>query len=149
MNSRFFNLYSHHFARVAVAIPRIRVADPAYNVEQTIKLAQQAASEGAALVAFPELGLSAYTCDDLFHQSTLLDACLDGLQAILAASRSLPLAIVIGMPLRVNHMLFNCAVAIADGRVLGVVPKSYLPNYGEFYESRQFTPATSGRRAAR
>ncbi len=141
MNSRFFNLYSHHFARVAVAIPRIRVADPAYNVEQTIQLAQQAASEGAALVAFPELGLSAYTCDDLFHQSTLLDACLDGLHTILDASRSLPLAIVIGMPLRVNHMLFNCAVAIADGRVLGVVPKSYLPNYGEFYESRQFTLA--------
>lgn len=141
MTSRFFNLYSHHFARVAVAIPRIRVADPAYNVEQTIKLAQQAASEGAALVAFPELGLSAYTCDDLFHQRALLDACLDGLHTILDASRSLPLAIVIGMPLRVNHMLFNCAVAIAGGRVLGVVPKSYLPNYGEFYESRQFTPA--------
>jgi NAD+ synthase (glutamine-hydrolysing) len=141
MTSRFFNLYSHHFARVAVAIPRIRVADPAYNVEQTIKLAQQAASEGAALVAFPELGLSAYTCDDLFHQRALLDACLDGLHTVLDASRSLPLAIVIGMPLRVNHMLFNCAVAIANGRVLGVVPKSYLPNYGEFYESRQFTPA--------
>jgi NAD+ synthase (glutamine-hydrolysing) len=141
MTSRFFNLYSHHFARVAVAIPRIRVADPAYNVDQTIKLAQQAASEGAALVAFPELGLSAYTCDDLFHQRALLDACLDGLHTVLDASRSLPLAIVIGMPLRVNHMLFNCAVAIANGRVLGVVPKSYLPNYGEFYESRQFTPA--------
>jgi len=141
MTSRFFNLYSHHFARVAVAIPRIRVADPAYNVDQTIKLAQQAVSEGAALVAFPELGLSAYTCDDLFHQRALLDACLDGLHTVLDASRSLPLAIVIGMPLRVNHMLFNCAVAIAGGRVLGVVPKSYLPNYGEFYESRQFTPA--------
>jgi NAD+ synthase (glutamine-hydrolysing) len=141
MNSRFFNLYSHHFARVAVATPRIRVADPAFNTEQTIALARKAASEGAALVAFPELGLSAYTCDDLFHQRALLDACLDGLNKIVEASRELPLAMVVGLPLRVHHMLFNCAVVVAAGRVLGVVPKSYLPNYGEFYESRQFTPA--------
>lgn len=141
MNSRFFNLYSHHFARVAVAIPRVRIADPAYNVEQTIVLARQAAEQGAALVAFPELGLSSYTCDDLFHQRALLDACLDGLQAIVDESRALPLALVVGMPLRVNHMLFNCAVVIAGGNILGVVPKSFLPNYGEFYESRQFTPA--------
>jgi len=139
--SRFHNLYAHHFARVAVAIPRVRIADPAFNVEQTIVLARQAANQGAALVAFPELGLSAYTCDDLFHQNALLGACLDGLQAIVAESRALPLAMIVGMPLRVNHMLFNCAVVIANGQVLGVVPKSFLPNYGEFYESRQFTPA--------
>lgn len=140
-SSRFHNLYAHHFARVAVAIPRVRIADPAFNVEQTIVLARQAAAEGAALVAFPELGLSAYTCDDLFHQDALLGACLDGLQAIVDESRVLPLAMIVGMPLRVNHMLFNCAVVIANGKVLGVVPKSFLPNYGEFYESRQFTPA--------
>jgi NAD+ synthase (glutamine-hydrolysing) len=139
--SRFHNLYAHHFARVAVAIPRVRIADPAFNVEQTIGLARQAAAQGAALVAFPELGLSAYTCDDLFHQDALLGACLDGLQAIVDESRALPLAMIVGMPLRVNHMLFNCAVVIANGKVLGVVPKSFLPNYGEFYESRQFTPA--------
>ncbi|MEH6436192.1 NAD(+) synthase [Massilia sp. DD77] len=141
MNTPFFNLYSHHFARVAVAIPRCRIADPAYNVEQTIALARQAAEQGAALVAFPELGLSAYSCDDLFHQRALLDACLDGLAEIVEASRGMPLALVVGLPLRVNHMLFNCAAVVANGRVLGVVPKSFLPNYGEFYESRQFTPA--------
>ncbi|MBQ5947894.1 NAD(+) synthase [Massilia sp. ST3] len=141
MNSPFFNLYSHHFARVAVAIPRCRIADPAYNVEQTVKLARQAAEQGAALVAFPELGLSAYSCDDLFHQRALLDACLDGLAEIVEASRGMPLALVVGLPLRVNHMLFNCAAVVANGRVLGVVPKSFLPNYGEFYESRQFTSA--------
>ena len=141
MNSRFFNLYSHHFARVAVASPRVRIADPAYNASQTIALARQAAKQGAALVAFPELGLSAYTCDDLFHQRALLDACLEGLQAIVEESRALPLAMIVGLPLRVNHMLFNCAVVVANGRILGVVPKSFLPNYGEFYESRQFTPA--------
>ena len=141
MNSPFFNLYSHDFARVAVAIPRCRIADPAYNVEQTIVLARQAAEQGAALVAFPELGLSAYSCDDLFHQRALLDACLDGLAGIIEASRTMPLALVVGLPLKVKHMLFNCAAVIANGKVLGVVPKSFLPNYGEFYESRQFTPA--------
>ena len=141
MHSRFYNLYSHHFARVAVASPRVRIADPAYNVEQTIRLARQAQQQGAALVAFPELGLSAYTCDDLFHQRALLDGCLEGLRAIVEASRDLAPALIVGLPLRVNHMLFNCAVVVANGRILGVVPKSFLPNYGEFYETRQFTPA--------
>ena len=75
MDKRFFNLYSHDFVRVAVAMPRCRVADPAFNAQETIRLARQAADEGAVLVAFPELGLSAYTCDDLFHQRALLDAC--------------------------------------------------------------------------
>jgi NAD+ synthase (glutamine-hydrolysing) len=141
MNNRFFNLYSHHFARVAVAIPRCRVADPAFNVAETLELARQAAAEGAVLVAFPELGLSAYTCDDLFHQGALLDACKEALAAVAEASATLPVAMVVGLPLRVNHMLFNCAAVVAGGRVLGVVPKSYLPNYGEFYEARQFSAA--------
>ncbi|HBZ05766.1 NAD(+) synthase [Massilia haematophila] len=143
MNNRFFNLYSHQFARVAVAIPRCRIADPAYNVEQTIALARQAADQGAALVAFPELGLSAYSCDDLFHQRALLDACEEGLAAVVEASRELPVAMVVGLPLRVNHQLFNCAAVVAGGRVHGLVPKSFLPNYGEFYESRQFSAADS------
>ncbi|TFW28027.1 NAD(+) synthase [Massilia horti] len=141
MNNPFFNLYSHEFARVAVAIPRCRVADPAYNVEQTLALAKQAAANGAVLVAFPELGLSAYTCDDLFHQRALLDACEDALHAVVAASASLPVAMVVGLPFRVNNLLFNCAAVVAGGRVLGIVPKSYLPNYGEFYEARQFNAA--------
>ncbi len=141
MNNPFFNLYSHQFARVAVASPRCRIADPVYNVEKTLELARQAAAQGAALVAFPELGLSAYTCDDLFHQRALLDACEQALAAVVAESAGLPLAMVVGLPLRVNHQLFNCAAVVANGRVLGVVPKSFLPNYGEFYESRQFSPA--------
>jgi NAD+ synthase (glutamine-hydrolysing) len=141
MDKRFFNLYSHDFARVAVASPRCRVADPAFNVQETLKLARDAAQQGAVLAAFPELGLSAYTCDDLFHQRALLEAVLDGLAQIVEASRELPLAMVVGAPLRLNHVLFNCAVVVAGGRILGVVPKSYLPNYGEFYESRQFSAA--------
>jgi len=143
MNNRFFNLYSHGFARVAVAIPRCRIADPAYNVEQTIALARQAAQQGAALVAFPELGLSAYSCEDLFHQRALLEACEEALGAVVEASRELPVAMVVGLPLRVNHQLFNCAAVVSGGRVHGLVPKSFLPNYGEFYESRQFSAADS------
>jgi NAD+ synthase (glutamine-hydrolysing) len=141
MMDRFFNLYSHDFARVAVASPRCRVADPAFNVQETLRLAREAAEQGAVLIAFPELGLSAYSCDDLFHQRALLDAVLDGLRQVVEASATLPLAMVVGAPLRVNHVLFNCAVVVAGGRILGVVPKSYLPNYGEFYESRQFSAA--------
>jgi len=141
MDKRFFNLYSHDFARVAVASPRCKVADPAFNARQTIELARQAAEQGAVLVAFPELGLSAYTCDDLFHQRALLDACLAALGDVVAASMELPLAMIVGLPLRINHTLFNCAVVVAGGRILGVVPKSYLPNYGEFYEMRQFSPS--------
>lgn len=141
MSNPFFNLYSHGFARVAVGVPECRVADPAFNAAQTIALAQQAAQGGAVLAAFPELGLSAYTCDDLFHQKALLDACEAALDQVARATAELDIAVVVGAPLRVAHQLYNCAVVIAGGRILGVVPKSYLPNYGEFYEARQFSAA--------
>jgi len=141
MSNPFLNVYSHDFARVAVGVPRCRVADPAFNAAETLELARQAQAAGAALVAFPELGLSAYTCDDLFHQRALLDACEAALQTIVTESAALPIAMIVGMPLRVDHQLFNCAVVVANGRVQGVVPKSYLPNYSEFYEARQFSAA--------
>ncbi len=135
---RFDNLYSHDFARLAVGLPLCRVADPAFNAQQTIALLKQAAAEGVAVVAFPELGLSAYTCDDLFHQRALLDACEAALAEVLAATTALPLVAVVGLPLRVEQRLFNCAAVLLRGRILGVVPKTFLPNYGEFYEARQF-----------
>lgn len=141
MSNPFFNLYSHGFARVAVGVPECRVADPAFNAAQTIALAQQAAQGGAVLAAFPELGLSAYTCDDLFHQKALLDACEAALARVVEATAELDIALIVGAPLRVSHQLFNCAVVAAGGRILGVVPKTYLPNYGEFYEARQFSAA--------
>lgn len=141
MSNPFFNLYSHGFARVAVGVPECRVADPAFNAAQTIALAQQAAQGGAVLAAFPELGLSAYTCDDLFHQKALLDACEAALGEVARATAELDIAVIVGTPLRVAHQLYNCAVVIAGGRILGVVPKSYLPNYSEFYEARQFSAA--------
>jgi NAD+ synthase (glutamine-hydrolysing) len=137
----FDNLYRHGFARVAVGVPRCRVADPAFNAEQTIALLRDAAGAGAVLVAFPELGLSAYTCDDLFHQRALLDASLAALHRIVEATRDVAAAAIVGLPLRADNGLFNCAAVVQGGRLLGIVPKSYLPNYGEFYEARQFVPA--------
>ena len=143
MKNDFFNLYSHGFARVAVGAPRCRVADPAFNALQTIELAKQAQRQGAVLAAFPELGISAYTCDDLFHQAALLDACEHALGMIVAASTDLSVALIVGVPLRVDHQLFNCAAVVAGGKILGLVPKSFLPNYSEFYEARQFSAAAS------
>jgi len=128
----------HDFARLAVGLPLCRIADPVFNAEQTIALLTQAADERAAVVAFPELGLSAYSCDDLFHQRALLDGCEAALAAVLAATLDLPTVAIVGLPLRVEQRLFNCAAVLLRGRILGVVPKTYLPNYGEFYEARQF-----------
>ena len=139
--AEFFNPYRQGFARVAVAVPRCRVADPAFNAEHSVALLHEAASAGAALVAFPELGLSAYTCDDLFHQRALLDGCEAALARLVAASEGIDTVAVLGLPLRVDHSLFNCAAVLHRGRLLGIVPKTYLPNYGEFYEARQFNPA--------
>ncbi|MDB5895391.1 MAG: synthase, partial [Rhodoferax sp.] len=137
----FHNLYSHDFARVAVGIPRCLVADPKSNAAETVRLAAEADAAGAVLIVFPELGLSAYSCDDLFHQRALLDACEDALATVVTASEQLAIVMVVGLPLRVDHRLFNCAVVVQRGRMLGIVPKTYLPNYGEFYEARQFNPA--------
>jgi NAD+ synthase (glutamine-hydrolysing) len=141
MKSEFLNLYSHGFARVAVGVPECKIADPGFNVAQTIELARQAAQNGAVLIAFPELGLSAYSCDDLFHQEPLLTACERALAALVEESTRLDIVMVVGLPLRVNHALFNCAAVVSSGRVHGIVPKSYLPNYAEFYEARQFAAA--------
>ena len=139
--SAFFNFYNHNFVRLAAAVPTVRVANPAHNAEQTILMMRQAHERQVVLVAFPELGLSAYSCDDLFHQQTLLDACRDALGEILKASCDLPLIAIVGMPMQIQSLLFNCAIVIYRGRILGVTPKSYLPNYREFYEMRQFAPA--------
>ncbi|MGR6034083.1 MAG: NAD(+) synthase [Candidatus Nitrosoglobus sp.] len=137
----FFNLYNHNFIRAAVAVPGLRVADPDFNAKETIALLQQAAEHKSLLIAFPELGLSAYTCDDLFQQQALLDECQQALREILKRSQRLPTIGIVGLPLQVDSLLFNCAAVFYQGHLLGVVPKTYLPNYREFYELRQFTPA--------
>src|SRR5437773_2547176 len=144
----FFNLYRHGFVRVAVATPRVRIGDPRHNADATLELMQQAARDKALLAVFPELGLSAYTCDDLFHQRTLIDAAESALAQLLARTRSLPLAALVGLPVAVDGRLYNCAALVCRGRLVGVVPKTYLPNYREFYEARQFTPGDSSPRSA-
>ncbi|NBO63596.1 MAG: NAD(+) synthase [Acidobacteria bacterium] len=141
MPRSFHSIYAHGFVRVAVATPFLRVADPSYNLERTIGLAHRASSEGAALVLFPELGISAYTCDDLFHQESLLEATELAVAKLTAVSRELRSVLIVGAPLRFEGRLFNCAVLIHHGHVLGLVPKTYLPNYREFYEKRQFSSA--------
>ena len=138
---QFDSLYRHGFARVAAAVPHVRPAEPAFNSERTLSLARRAADEGAALVVFPELGISAYAIEDLLHQQALTDAVLDALAGIVAASAELAPLLVVGAPLRAEGGLFNTALVIHRGRILGVVPKSYLPEYREYYEKRHFRAA--------
>ena len=138
----FTSIYRHGFLRVAVATPRVEVASPALNVAETIRLAREAAAQLAVLAVFPELGLSAYSNEDLFQQDALLDATLAALGSLLEASRELPILCAVGVPLQADNRLFNCAVLLRRGQLLGAVPKSYLPNYREFYERRQFAPAS-------
>ena len=139
MSERFYSIYSHGFIRAAVCIPSLRVADPVYNLERTLAMARRASQANVAVALFPELGLSAYSNEDLFHQDALLEAAKAALGRLVKASESLTPVLLVGAPLRFEAKLFNCAVVVYRGRVLGVVPKTYLPNYREFYEKRQFT----------
>jgi NAD+ synthase (glutamine-hydrolysing) len=143
MTSRgaFDNLYAHGFVRVAAASPRVHLADPAANARETIALMRQADERGCGLLVFPELGLSGYSLDDLHLQASLLEAVSEALGKVVEASRTLAPLVFVGAPLAVNGAVHGCAVAIHRGRVLGVIPKSYLPNYREFYEKRQFAAA--------
>ena len=144
MRQPFHSIYSHGFIRAAVCVPIVRVADPQGNAEHTIGLARRASDLNAAVTLFPELGISAYSNDDLFHQDALLDATRVAVDQIVLASRTLKTILIVGAPLRFEEKLFNCGIVIYRGRILGIVPKTYLPNYREFYEKRQFT---SGRNA--
>jgi len=136
----FSCLYRHEFLRIASCVPRAAVADPAFAVARTLELAERGHEAGTAIMLFPELGLSSYAIDDLLFQATLLDAVEAAIAYLVEASRTLDPVLVVGAPLRHRGRLFNTAVVIHRGAVLGVVPKSYLPNYREFYERRHFTP---------
>ena len=122
----------------------MRVADPTFNTERMLSLARRASDIGAAIALFPELGISAYSNEDLFHQDVLLDATKTALRRVIDESQQLSPVLLVGAPLRFEGKLFNCALVIYRGHLLGIVPKTFLPNYREFYEKRQFN---SGRNA--
>jgi NAD+ synthase (glutamine-hydrolysing) len=135
----FFSPYSHQFVRLATCVPRVAVADPVKNGEQVATLVERGDRDRVAVMLFPELCLSAYAIDDLLFQDALLDAVVGQIGRLVEASRQRLPVIVVGAPLRWCGRLFNCAIVIHRGCVLGVVPKIYLPNYREFYERRHFT----------
>lgn len=134
----FESVYRHGFARVAACTIPVRIADPAANAAAVIAAAQGAHDEGAAVAVFPELCLTGYAIDDLVMQDALLDAVRAAIDAVVAASRMLRPLLVVGAPLLLGARLYNCAVVIHSGAVLGVVPKAYLPTYREFYEARWY-----------
>ena len=136
--SDFFSLYSHDFARIACCVPRTRVADASFNLAETLRLAAEGDKAGAALMVFPELGLSSYAIEDLLLQDALLDEIERSVAEVVKASKKHNPVLIVGAPLRVRGRLYNTAIVIHRGAILGVVPKIYLPNYREFYEKRHF-----------
>src|SRR3984885_739845 len=138
MGAEFRSIYRHGLVRVAACTTRCTLADPAANAAAILDVARACHQRGAALAVFPELGVSGYAISDLLHQSTLLDAVETAIGDIVAASGELLPVLLVGAPLRHAGALYNCALAIHRGRLLGVVPKVHLPNYREFYEPRHF-----------
>ena len=136
-----FSAFENGFVRAAAASPALRVADCAYNTQQIIDTMRTHAADGVQLLCLPEFSLTGYTCSDLFLQATLLQGAEKGLADILSASVDLDILTLVGLPVRHNAKLYNCAAVVCHGELLGLVPKTYLPNYGEFYEKRHFVPA--------
>ena len=134
------------FVKIATAIPSVRVADCRHNADRIAEMMELAAKRGAAIVLFPEMSITGYTCGDLFAQSVLLDAAREALGTIVSQSKHTDTVAVVGLPLEVNSAIYNCAAVIRAGKIVGIVPKSYLPNYFEFYESRWFAPAAAAGR---
>ena len=128
------------FVSVAARTPRIRVADVDYNVQACIDCIEEAYNAGAKVIVLPELVITGYTCEDLFQQDELLTAAEDGLATLTAETTDLDALVLAGVPLRVGGKLYNCAAFLAAGRVLGIVPKRFIPTYNEFYEGRHFAP---------
>lgn len=128
------------FLRVAVATPKIKVADVRFNTDAVLREIGEADRQGVSLLVFPELVLTAYTCADLFHQTILIERAAAALDEVAEATRRTQLVAVVGVPYMVDHKLYNCAAVLHAGRILALVPKKNLPNYSEFYERRWFTP---------
>ncbi len=139
VKSMVFDFHSLGYVRIASISPEVRVADPAFNATETLRAADRALEAGCDVSLFPELGLSAYTCADLFHQSVVLDGVIEALSRIIEYTAEKPIALVVGLPIVASGRLFNCAAFVSGGEVQGIVPKRHLPNYGEFYEERWFS----------
>ncbi|MDE6849991.1 MAG: NAD(+) synthase, partial [Clostridia bacterium] len=129
------------YVKVCAATPEIRVADVKFNTENIIKAIKESAANGSQLTVFPELCVCGYTCGDLFNQPALISACEKAVGQICKETEGLKTLVFIGVPLTYDGRLYNCAVALCNGEILGIVPKTFLPNYGEFYEARNFSPA--------
>ena len=130
---------NYGFVRVAAATPSLKVADCDYNINEILKLVADAEKSKVSAIAFPELSITGYTCADLFLQRTLLDGAKQSLCRILDVTKEYSTIIIVGMPLEASNKLYNVAVVICGGKILGVVPKTFLPNYNEFYEKRWFS----------
>ncbi len=140
MTQAFHSIHAHGFVRAAVCTPAVLPGDPGFNAAETLRMARQGDVESCDLMLFPELGLSAYAIDDLFMQDALLKRVEAEIAALCEASKTLKPVLIVGAPVAANGRLYNCAVAISRGRILGVTPKSFLPNYREYYEKRWFAP---------
>ena len=136
----FYSIYDHGFARVAACTVPVRLVDPSVNVVSTLEVARECSDEGVAVAVFPELGLTGYSVDDLVLADPLLDAVEAALGELVSASTELLPVFVVGAPLRTRGRVYNCAVVVHRGQIVGVTPKSYLPTYREFYESRTIAP---------
>lgn len=132
------------FVKVAAAVPELKVADCTFNADKTIELAHAAAERGAKVIVFPELGITGYTCQDLFFHDTLLSAAEREVARVAQSTADIDPLVFVGMPYRRLGKIYNVAVAMCRGKILGMIPKSLIPNYCEFYEARQFTPAGDG-----
>ncbi|WP_373719528.1 nitrilase-related carbon-nitrogen hydrolase, partial [Bacteroides heparinolyticus] len=139
---------NYGYVKVAAAVPRVKVADCRFNAEQIEKEIIIADGKGVQIIAFPELCITGYTCGDLFAQQLLLEEAEIGLIRILNDTRQMDIISILGMPVACNGLLLNVAVVIQKGKVLGVIPKTYLPNYKEFYEKRWFTSACEVRESS-
>lgn len=135
-------MMDYGFVRVAAAVPELKVAGCSYNADRIIEMIGEAETAGAQMVIFPELSLTAYTCGDLFQQELLLKKALDALRTVAESTNALNILAIVGLPLMLDNQLFNCAAVLQKGKILGIVPKTYIPGYKEFYEERWFAAGT-------
>ena len=133
------------FVKVAAAVPELKVAGCGFNTGKIIEMIREAEAADVQLMVFPELSLTAYTCGDLFQQQLLLQEALNGLSQAIESTRSLKILVMVGLPLFVDNQLFNCAAVLQNGEILGIVPKTYIPGYKEFYEERWFASGNNAR----